>query len=70
VILAGETRTLDGVDNTTQDDGASALDVIIEAGVQTLIPLERREGVLEILELDDDTNKLPLAAVDHPRGCV
>ena len=66
MILAGDPGTLDRVDNTTQDNGTSALNVVIEAGVQTLIPFKGGERVLEVFELDDDANKLPLATVDHP----
>lgn len=61
VVLARHTRTLDGIDDSTQDDGTGTLDVIVEAGVGVPIPLECWKWVLEVLELDDDTKQLSLA---------
>lgn len=58
VILARKTGALDGVDNTTKDDSASTLDVVIEASEGIAVALQCGEGVLEILELDDDTRSL------------
>jgi hypothetical protein len=55
VLLAGQTRALDSVDDTAEDDSASTLDVIVEAGVQITVTLKSGEGVLEILKLDDNT---------------
>lgn len=55
VVLAGEAGTLDGVDNTTEDNGTSTLDIIVEASVGVAVTLQCGEGVLEILELDDNT---------------
>jgi hypothetical protein len=63
VILAGQTGALDSVDDTAKDDSASTLDVIIEAGVVVPISLKSREGILEILELDDDTREALLVTV-------
>ena len=64
VVLAGQTGALDSVDDTAKDDSASTLDVIVEASVQVTVPLKSREGVLEILELDDDTKEVFVS-----RGC-
>ena len=58
VLLAGQTGALDSVDDTAEDDSASTLDVIVEAGVQITVTLKSGEGVLEILKLDDDTKSL------------
>lgn len=63
VVLAGQTGALDSVDDTAKDDSASTLDVIVEASVQVAVPLKSGEGVLEILELDDDTREALLVAV-------
>lgn len=54
VILDGDTRRLDGVDEATNNDGASSLDVVVEHAVGVLVALESGEGVLEVLELNDD----------------
>ena len=64
VLLAGETGTLDGVDDTAENDSAGTLDVIVEAGVGIAVPLQCGEGVLEVLELDDNA-KLPLVFTPH-----
>ena len=67
VVLAGETGTLDGVDDSTEDDGAGTLNVVIEAGVDTLVTLQCGEGILEVLKLNDDTKlSFPLAWVLRP----
>lgn len=63
VVLAGKTGTLNGIDDTTENDGTSSLDIIVEAGVGVAVTLESGEGVLEILELDDDTKQALLAEV-------
>lgn len=63
VVLAGQTGALDSVDDTAKDDSASTLDVIVEAGVHVTVPLKSREGVLEILELDDNTVEASLVMV-------
>jgi hypothetical protein len=55
VVLAGQTGALDSVDHTAENHGAGTLDVVIEAGVRIPIPLECGEGILEVLELDDNT---------------
>jgi hypothetical protein len=55
VVLAGQTRALDSVDHTAENHGAGALDVVIEAGVRIPVTLECGEGILEVLELDDNT---------------
>ena len=76
VVLARKTGTLDSVDDTTQDDGTSTLDVIVEAGVGVTVALQCGEGVLEILKLNNNTkkrNELSLAHVirertTRPRG--
>ena len=54
MVLDGDTRRLDGVDETTNNDGTSALDVVVEHAVCVLVALEGGEGVLEVLELDND----------------
>jgi len=64
LILAGETGTLDSVDDTTENDGAGTLDVIVKAGVGTLVTLKCGEGVLEVLELDHN------AKLNFPLACV
>jgi hypothetical protein len=68
VVLAGQTGTLDSVDDTAKDDSASTLDVIIEAGVQVTVALQCGEGILEILELDDDTREALLVPVATGRS--
>lgn len=55
VVLARQAGPLDSVDDTAEDDRAGSLDVIVEASVGIPIPLECGEGILEVLELDDDT---------------
>lgn len=54
LVGGGNLGLLDSVDETTKDDGASALDVVVEHGVGVLVTLERGEGVLEVLVLDDN----------------
>lgn len=68
VVLAGQTGALDSVDDTAKDDSASTLDVIVEAGVHVTVPLKSREGILEILELDDDTIEASLVMVAGGRS--
>lgn len=68
VVLAGQTGALDSVDDTAKDDSASTLDVIVEASVQVAVPLKSGEGVLEILELDDDTREALLVTVAMGRS--
>ena len=43
-----------GVDEAAEDDGAGALDVVVEHGVGVLVAVEGGEGVLEVFVLDDD----------------
>ena len=57
MLLAGESRTLDGIDDSTQDDGTRALDVIVEACVNVAVALQCGERILEVLELNDNTRK-------------
>lgn len=66
VFLARQTGALDGVDDTTQDDRAGTLDVVIEAGVGVPVTFKCREGILEVLELDNDA-KLRLVHVPLTR---
>lgn len=62
LVLAGETGALDSVDDTAEDDSASTLDVVIEAGVVVLVTLQSGERILEVLELNNNTKlKFPLA---------
>lgn len=67
LVLARKARALDSVDDTTEDDSASTLDVIVEAGVVVTVTLQSREGVLEVLELDHNTatRKQQSSRVDH-----
>ena len=65
VVLARKTGALDSVDDTTEDDSASTLDVIVEAGESVAVTLQCGEGVLEILELDDDTKRSLLVPMIH-----
>ena len=54
VVLEINACVLDGVDEAGKNDGAGALDVVIEASVGVLVTLESREGILEILKLNND----------------
>lgn len=63
VVLAGQAGALNSVDDTAKDDSTSTLDIIVEAGVRVTVPLKSGEGVLEILELDDDTREALLVVV-------
>ncbi len=54
LLFGGEAGSFDGVDDAGEDDGAGALDVVVEAGVLVLVTLECREWILEVLELDDN----------------
>lgn len=44
----------DSVDNTSKNDGTGSLDIVVEASIHVLVLGKRWEGVLEVLELDDD----------------
>lgn len=55
LVLARQTGALDSVDNTAKDDSTSTLDVVVEAGVGIPVTLKCGEGVLEVLELDNNT---------------
>lgn len=55
LVLARQTGALNSVNDTTKNDGTSTLDVVVEAGVSIPVALECGEGVLEILELDNNT---------------
>jgi len=55
LVSGGNLGLLDTVDEATEDDSTSTLDVVVEHGVGVLVALERREGVLEVLVLDDNT---------------
>lgn len=57
MLLGWDSGSLDGIDDTSKDDGTSSLDVIVEASVVAAITFERWEWVLEVLELDDDTRR-------------
>lgn len=54
LLLKRDTRELDGVDVTGQDDGTSSLDVVVEAAVLVAVAVEVVEGLLglKVLELD------------------
>lgn len=55
LVSSGNLGLLDTVDEATEDDSTGTLDVVVEHGVGVLVTLERREGVLEVLVLDDNT---------------
>lgn len=55
VVPAGQTGTLHGVNDATENDRTRSLNIIVEAGVGIPVALECGEGILEVLELDDDT---------------
>ena len=55
LVSGGNLGLLDTVDETTKDNSTGTLDVVVEHSVGVLVALERREGVLEVLVLDDDT---------------
>lgn len=54
VILGGNSGKVDGVHESSQDDSASSLNIIVKAKVGGLVLFEELEGVLgrEVLELD------------------
>lgn len=54
VVLAGQTGTLHGVNDTSENDRTRSLNIIVETGVGIPVALECGEGILEVLELDDD----------------
>ncbi len=54
LVFGGHAGALDGVDDAGEDDGAGALDVVVEAGVLVSVSFQSREGVLEVFELDHD----------------
>lgn len=54
LVSGGNLGLLDSVDETAKNDGTSALDVVVEHGVGVLVTFKRREGVFEVLVLDDD----------------
>jgi hypothetical protein len=65
VILAGQPRALHGIDDTTEDNGTCPLNVIVEAGVDVLVPFQCRERILEVLKLDHNSARrkgIPLAS--------
>ena len=55
MVLDRSTASFHGVDESTNNDSTSALNIIIEARVDILVPFESWEWILEILKLDDDT---------------
>ena len=55
MVLDGSTTSFHGVDESTNNDSTSALNIIIEARVDILVPFESWEWIFEILKLDDDT---------------
>lgn len=66
VVLAWQTRSLNSIDNTTEDNGAGTLDIVIEASVGVAVTLQSGERILEVLELDDDS-KLSFALAEIVR---
>lgn len=54
VVLGGNSGKVDGVHESSQDDSASALNIVVEAKVGRLVLFEELESVLgrEVLELD------------------
>lgn len=55
VLVQRNARLLESVHDTCQDDSTGSLDIIVEASVGVAVSLERWEGVLKILELDNDS---------------
>ena len=54
LVLGGNTGLLDSVDETGKNHSTSTLNIVVEHGVGVLVALERREGVLEVLVLNDN----------------
>jgi len=55
VVLAWQTRSLNSIDDTTEDNGAGTLDIVIEASVGIAVTLQSGERILEVLELDNNS---------------
>lgn len=55
LVLEGDAASTESTHDTTKNNGTGTLNVIVEHGVGVAITLERREGVLEILKLNDET---------------
>ena len=54
LVLGGNAGLLDSVNEAGKNHSTSALDVVVEHGVGVLVALKRREGVLEVLVLNDN----------------
>lgn len=64
LIGGGSAGLLDSVDETSEDNSTGTLDVVVECAVCVLVALQSGEGVLEILELDNDSRP-PLGQSSH-----
>ena len=62
MVTGGNAGGLHGVDEATDDDGSCALHVVVEHGICMLVFFEGWEGVLPILELDDDAAAVSFAS--------
>lgn len=65
VLLEWNARLLKSVHDTSENDGSSSLDIIVEASVSVAITLEGWEWVLEILKLDNDSWPLVVEGNHH-----
>lgn len=58
-LLAGRNLgAFDCVNKAAENNGAGALNIVVEAGVGFAVTGKSGEGVLEVFELDDNTAKL------------
>lgn len=56
LVAGGYFGAFDCVDEAGEDDGAGALDIVVEAGIGFGVSGEGGEGVFEVFELDDDAS--------------
>ena len=54
LILSRHPGSLDGIDETSEDNCTCTLNVIIETSVLSCVAFQGWKGIFEILELDDD----------------
>ena len=55
LILALNSRSLNCIDHSTEDNGAGTLDVVIEASVRVAVPFQCGERILEVFELNHNS---------------
>jgi hypothetical protein len=55
VVSRVDTSSLDGVNDTSQNNGTSSLDIIVEAGIFILITVQSWERILPVLKLNDNS---------------